>query len=48
MHVINEVGQKFYLSCDFKIDERLENYYTDLEEPHCLILRKEIVREKKE
>ena len=20
MHVINEVGQKFYLSCDFKVD----------------------------
>ncbi len=48
MHVLNEVGLKFYKSCDFKVDERLDNYYTDLEEPHCLVLRKEIVRAKKE
>lgn len=40
MHVLNKVGLKFYESCGFLVDERLENYYTDLEEPHCLILRK--------
>jgi len=47
MHVVNQVGQKFYLSCGFEVDERLDNYYTDLEEPHCLILRKEVKREAK-
>ena len=31
MHVVNEIGQKFYLSCDFKVHKRLDNYYTDLE-----------------
>jgi ribosomal protein S18 acetylase RimI-like enzyme len=45
MHVLNEVGLKFYKSCGFLVDEKLENYYTDLEEPHCYILLKEIVRE---
>jgi ribosomal protein S18 acetylase RimI-like enzyme len=30
MHVLNQVGLKFYQSCGFEIDERLENYYTDL------------------
>lgn len=40
MHVLNKVGLKFYKACGFEEAERLENYYTDLEEPHCLILRK--------
>lgn len=31
MHVLNEVGLKFYKACDFQVAERLENYYTDLE-----------------
>lgn len=44
MHVLNEVGLKFYQSVGFEVDERLENYYTDLEEPHCLILLKRITR----
>ena len=48
MHVVNEVGQRFYLSRDFIVHKRLDNYYTDLEEPHCLILRKEVTHEKKE
>lgn len=26
------------------MEERLDNYYTDLEEPHCYILRKVIDR----
>lgn len=44
MHVLNEVGMKFYQSCGYEIAEKLENYYTDLEEPHCYILLKNIVR----
>ena len=47
MHVVNKVGLKFYLACDFQEVERLENYYTDLEEPHCLILKKAINRDAK-
>ena len=42
MHVINETGKKFYEKCGFAVEERLENYYTDLEEPHCYILRKKV------
>lgn len=42
MHVINEVGKKFYERCGFVVEDKLENYYTDLEEPHCYILRKKI------
>jgi len=30
MHVLNKVGMRFYESQGFIIDERLENYYTDL------------------
>lgn len=30
MHVLNEVGKKFYEKCGFKVEERLDNYYTDL------------------
>lgn len=30
MHVLNEVGLKFYQSVGFEIAERLDNYYTDL------------------
>lgn len=30
MHVINETGKKFYEKCGFIVEERLENYYTDL------------------
>ena len=48
MHVLNKIGMKFYEACGFKIDERLDNYYTDLEEPHCFILLKEISHAKKE
>ena len=42
MHVINEGGKKFYERCGFVVEEKLENYYTDLEEPHCYIIRKKI------
>lgn len=41
MHVHNQTGQKFYERCGFRIEKRLDNYYTDLEEPHCYILRKD-------
>jgi len=46
MHVINEIGKKFYEKCGYVVEERLDNYYTDLEEPHCYILRKVINRQK--
>lgn len=42
MHVINEIGKKFYEKCGFTVEKRLDNYYTDLEEPHCYILRKDL------
>ncbi|CAM6002308.1 unnamed protein product [Sphagnum balticum] len=31
MHVLNVIGKNFYESCGFIVDERLDNYYTDLE-----------------
>jgi ribosomal protein S18 acetylase RimI-like enzyme len=30
MHVQNQVGRQFYERCGFKIEKRLDNYYTDL------------------
>jgi ribosomal protein S18 acetylase RimI-like enzyme len=42
MHVRNEMGRGFYQNCGFRIEKRLDNYYTDLEEPHCYILRKDM------
>lgn len=42
MHVKNEVGNQFYQRCGFNVDKRLDNYYTDLEEPHCFILKKDM------
>lgn len=30
MHVINENGKRFYEKCGFAVEERLDNYYTDL------------------
>ena len=49
MHVKNEGGKKFYEKCGYIVEERLDNYYTDLDEPHCYILRKMINQpEKKE
>jgi ribosomal protein S18 acetylase RimI-like enzyme len=47
MHVLNEVGKRFYESCGFDVHERLDNYYTDLEEPHCYVLLKKIARDPK-
>ncbi len=47
MHVLNEVGKKFYESCGFEVHERLDDYYTDLEEPHCYVLLKKILRDPK-
>ena len=44
MHVLNEGGKLFYERCGFIVEEKLENYYTDLEEPHCYILMKKINR----
>jgi ribosomal protein S18 acetylase RimI-like enzyme len=44
MHVKNEGGKQFYEKCGFIVEERLENYYTDLEEPHSFILVKRIQR----
>ena len=48
MHVLNTVGLKFYEACGFTVDQRLENYYTDLEEPHCFILLKAVSHPKEE
>jgi ribosomal protein S18 acetylase RimI-like enzyme len=48
MHVLNTVGLKFYEACGFTVDQRLDNYYTDLEEPHCFILLKAISHPHKE
>jgi|JI6StandDraft_1071083.scaffolds.fasta_scaffold05211_4 ribosomal protein S18 acetylase RimI-like enzyme len=42
MHVQNEVGKRFYDKCGFRVEKRLDNYYTNLEEPHCFILRKDL------
>lgn len=47
MHVLNVIGKRFYETCGFLVDERLDNYYTDLDEPHCLILLKTLDRSKK-
>lgn len=42
MWVKNEEGYKFYLSKGFSKYRELENYYQDIEPPHCYILKKEI------
>ena len=33
---------KFYEKCGFKKGEYIENYYKDIENPHCFIFEKEL------
>ena len=35
-------AQKFYEKHGFRVEERLENYYPELDPPHCFILVKDI------
>ena len=44
LHVLcsNESALEFYKSNGFVIKEKLENYYTDLDPPHCFILEKHL------
>jgi ribosomal protein S18 acetylase RimI-like enzyme len=44
LHVLcsNESAIEFYLKAGFSIKEKLENYYTDLDPPHCYILEKSL------
>lgn len=42
VHVVNKTAINFYLKNDFKEMERIENYYSKIEEPHCLLLEKRL------
>ena len=44
LHVLcsNESAVEFYKSEGFTIKEKLENYYTDLDPPHCYVLEKDL------
>ena len=46
LHVLcsNESAVEFYKSAGFVIKEKLENYYTDLDPPHCYILEKDLTK----
>jgi ribosomal protein S18 acetylase RimI-like enzyme len=39
VHVLNKDAISFYQKVGFSIEERLDNYYKRLEEPHAFILR---------
>lgn len=42
VHVVNKNAINFYLKNDFKEMERIENYYSKIDEPHCLLLEKRL------
>jgi len=49
LHVLcsNHSAQEFYKKAGFIIKKKLENYYTDLEPPHCYIFEKDLTEYKK-
>ena len=44
LHVLcsNESAIEFYKNNGFKVETLLENYYTDLDPPHCYILSRQL------
>ena len=38
----NESALEFYKKHDFQVLEKLEDYYTDLDPPHCYVLMKDL------
>ena len=38
----NKSALEFYKKHGFEVKERLENYYTELDPPHCYILVKDL------
>ena len=44
LHVLcsNESAIEFYKKAGFIIKEKLENYYTDLDPPHCFVFEKDL------
>jgi len=40
VHVVNQNAIHFYLKHDFKEMERIQDYYSKIDEPHCLLLEK--------
>lgn len=42
VQISNEKAIKFYQNVGFEIAEKIENYYQDIDPPHCLYLRKTI------
>ena len=42
LHVLcsNQSAIQFYTNAGFTVKEKLENYYTDLDPPHCFILER--------
>ena len=50
LHVLcsNESAIEFYKNAGFIIKEKLYDYYTDLDPPHCFIFEKDLTEFKKE
>mmetsp|Transcript_24512 Transcript_24512/g.38024 ORF Transcript_24512/g.38024 Transcript_24512/m.38024 type:complete len:101 (+) Transcript_24512:416-718(+) len=50
LHVLcsNESAIEFYKSNGFTIKEKLLNYYTDLDPPHCYVFEKSMLEEGQE
>jgi N-alpha-acetyltransferase 50 len=42
VHIENEGAMKFYENCGFEKGAYLENYYKDIENPHCFIFEKKL------
>ena len=44
LHVLcsNESAVEFYKSEGFEVKEKLMDYYTDLDPPHCFVLEKDL------
>ena len=42
VQISNETALRFYQNVGFEVVEKLENYYQDIDPPHCFYLRKSI------
>ena len=42
VQISNETAMKFYQKVGFEVVEKIENYYQDIDPPHCFYLRKTV------